>query len=1066
MLFTTNPANIQAPRRLDRAASPKYPQTQSFFLNLENPLEIDYAYGQYQQEEFSELVQQAAAAGHDGLIIRHVQDPLDSSLYIALSPSQAVMESGIEVLDETDQMHWDADSDQQQATRGFSKLLQTFGDTATRTWMRANNARAKTVDYLIQLQQVASSQPEDEPLNLFMTMKWGAEQFKSQLQYQANETVKSLLNAFGSNKSSVEGLELLLQKEQEHGALVGELVGLNAQGQPIGPGELAQSWQVKDSLALRQLMSELGFDPTSTRGKQILQHYLDVRNALQVQFAGLANALWSLATRKFAGKSLLLRREYLKIEALHKTLREQPFVPVGHFGNYVLVILKDRGPVKVGERRYVPVYKEHFEDKALFDQAYIRAEKASAGDPQIKVKSVVLDEEESLPMQLPRELLETIGQTGEFDEKQMKLLEELLVPARYDQIAEKYRKLGSSVKGGSNDFPRTFAAFTWHNANYLWKLKFGPALRSAISMAKVGVRQIENNEALDAETKLALITRQRRNISLMEKTATYMLHPKGELQALRYWFTMAYLAYGLTTAAFNFSTQLNYWAAISTEYGNVKGSKLYAQSLSDMASIPWWGERIADPNTSAEERARLVDLLRAYEKAVENGLIDQSFAYFLAGQANSGGILESTATTATGKLAHTTMEMGMIPFRLVERGNRISTFLGYYSAERSLGVPSILAYTRAAEKVDLLQGAYDAGNRPQLLQGKQAVLFMFASYTQMMQWTMAGGYERGARAQQRALGRTPTTAWTGTTMKLWIIYLLLGGLLGLPAAQNLLDIAKWAWRKFFGTANLELELRRFFKDLGVDSNWILHGAMHDIGGFDLSGKFGLGRALPGTDLLNRDFMDPFTGVGQATLQSAGPAGGIAADGVRMLGKFSQGDIRGGFKEFPGFIGSVSRAYDAYLLQENAPTYGVTTNAGERLTWDEKRGEFRDLTKKELFGMALGANPAILSKNRAEHYMLKGEQIYWHTRHADLLDKRNRAVRTGDNKMLENVDKEIDRYNDQVPTGHLRITGKDKALSLRGRRKAAATAERQGLAGPAGRALAGDVRSAFRDEASE
>lgn len=1069
--FTTNPNNLEAPERKDRAAAPKYPQTQSFFLNLENPLEVEYAYGTFDGEEISQLVQQAAAAGHDGLILHHLKDPLDSSAYIAFAPTQVAMDSELSPLDETDSMDWDPLSDQQQATRGFSKLLQTIGDKTTRVWMRANNARAKGVDYLIQLQQVAGGQPNDEPLQAFMTAKWGGEQLKNQLQYLANETVKSMLNVFGSNSSAVAGLKLLLEKEQEQGMLAGELVGLDDRGNVVTVygkivGTIPQIWEVRDSAPLRQLMADNGLDPTTTQGKRILQHYLDVRNTLQLQFNGLANALWSNVMRKFAGKPLLQRREYLRIEALHQALREQPFVPVGHFGNYVLIVEKDQGSVAVGKRRYIPIYKQHFEDQAMFQQVYVKAQQVAATDPDVRVKSLVLDEEESLPMQLPRELLNTLEQTGEFTTKQMDLLEALLIPAKYDKIAAKYKKLGSALDGGSKDFPRTFAAFTWHNSNFVWKLKYGPALRAAASLARANVRRLEQEPSLSPEEKLTQITRQRRNASLMDRATTYMLHPKGELQALRYWFTMAYLAYGISTAAFNLSTQINYWAAISSEYEKGKGSDHYLQSLKDTASIPWWGAAIASPNTPPAEKVRLLDLQAAYARAVTTGLLDQSYAYFLAGQANAGGILESTATTAIGKLAHTTLEMGMIPFRAVERGNRISTFLGFYSAERALGVPSILAYSKAAEKTDLLQNAYDPANKPELLRGKKAILFMFASYTQFIQWTMAGGYERTARAQQKAEGREVTPVWRGATVKLWLIYGLLGGLLGLPGAQNLLDLVKWAWRKFFGTANAELELRRFFKDLGLDQNIMLHGILHDFMGFDMSGKFGLGRVLPGTDLLNRDFQDPFTGVGQATLQSAGPAGGIAADGIRMLGKFGQGDIRGGFKEFPGVIGAVSKAYDAYLSQENASTYGVTTPSGERLTWDQQRGMFRDLTGKELVGMALGFTPKILSENRTEHYLEKGEEIYWRTRHSDLLDKRFRAVRTGDASMLENVTKEISKYNEQVPTQQLRITGKDQAVSLRGRRKAAMLAERQGLAGPTGRALARDVRGVTRSEDEE
>lgn len=1064
MLFTTNPDNIRTPAIGDRRKGPQFPQVQAFYLNIQNPLEMDHGWGHLDEQHLTDAIAEAVEKGHDGLIMRRISDPLDSTVYVTLAPEQAVMEAEISVRDATDQMHWDAESDQQQGTRGFSKLLQNFGE---RVWMRANNARARGVDYLIQLQQAASSQPDDAAMQMYMQVKWEGERLKNQLQYKANETVKSMLNAFGSSRASVESLKKLFEAEQATQTLAGELVGIDIYGQEVPDANTlnpsrVHTWEVRETLVLRQMVQDLGIDPVSEEGRRVIQHYLDVRNTFQLQFNGLQNALWKNALRKFSGAPQLLQREYHSIEKLHKELRSQPFVPQGHFGKYVVIVQKDQGPQGPGRPRYVPIYKQHFEDVADFNQAYKRLQSAAALDATLRVQSRVLEEEHGMPIQLPRELLETLGQTGHFSEDQMATMAELLVSAKYDKLADRYRKIGNTLPGGNPDFVRTFAAFTWHNSNYVWKLQFGPALRAAVGVARSRVRKLERME-MDPAEKLQMVTRQRRNIGLMDKATEYLMNPKGELQTLRYWFTMAYLAGSLSTVAFNLSTQINYWAALSTEFGELKGSGYYLQSLKDTASIPWWQAQIDNPATSPQEKQRLTRLKWAYEKAVQDGLLDQSYAYFLAGQANMGGVLSSTATTAIGKLAHTTMEMGMIPFRTVERGNRLSTFLGYYNAELEAGTVPIEAYSRAAVKVDLLQNAYDAANKPELFRGKKSVFFMFASYTQFINWTMAGGYERGARATSRSQGRKPPSVWHGTTMKLWIIYGLLGGLLGLPGAQNLLDLAKWAWRKFFGSANIELELRRYMKEIGLDSNWILHGALHDIGGFDLSGKFGLGRILPGTDLLNRNFQDPFTGLGQASLQMAGPAGGIAADGLRMLGKFGQGDIRGGFKEFPGVSGSVSKAYDAYVNQENTPTYGVTTPTGERMTWDDKRKEFRDLTTKELFGMAIGFQPKIISDNRQLHYMAKGEEIYWNTRRGDLLDKYYRARRTGDTELLENVQKDIDKMNGEVPHGSLRITGRDKVQSWKGRRDRSRKVELQGLIGRRGRALGADVRDIYREE---
>lgn len=1051
-VLSENPATVSTPRVEGKQEDgPAKPYLQGFYASMQNPLEQDMAFTPYNEADVLLLMAQAIDAGNDGMILRNIKDPDVTTMYVPFSRAQIAMEDELETVDETDMMGWDAASDAQQAVRAFGKLLQNFGN---RSWLRANHARQRTVDYLIQLQQVAAGQPEDRALQAFMFAKMEGERFKNQMQYVPNEVTKSMLNAFGSSKAAIEDLKKLLSAEQKTGVLVSDLVQVNG------------VWEVQDGVRLRGLMVIAGLDPTSKRGKEVISHYLNVRNSFLLQFTGLQNALTANAQRRFSATPTLLRRELLAIEDLSKKLREQPFVPQGHFGNYVVFVQQDQGPVQRGQRRFITVYKRHYESQADRDQAYLRMEKARGGDTTQRVGTRDLKDSGGLPIQLPSELLETINETGFFDDDQIKVLSELMVSTKYAKLGARYEKIGGTVKGANDDFVRTYAAFTWHNSNYIWKLQYGPALRAATAIARKNIKDLERDAMLAPEEKLALVTRQRRNLSLMENAVQYIMNPENELQALRYWITMAYLAYGLTTAAFNLSTQLHYWAALTTEYGELKGNLLYAQSLQDTTSLPIWSKMEVSPMLSQKERERIGKLRWAYERAVYDGLLDQSYAYFLAGQANSGGVMDTTMTGWVGPAAHTAMEAGMLPFRAVERGNRLSTFLGYFQAEKDRGVPDLWAYRHAAAKVDLLQGAYDPANRPLLMRGKKAILFMFASFTQMSQWTMWGGYERTARATTRAQGREAPSLARSSTMKLWVIYMMLGGLMGLPGAQNLLDIAKWAWRKFFGDANIELELRRFIQDMGKDADAILHGALHDFMGFDLSGKFGLGRVLPGTDLLNRNFQDPFTGLGQATVQMAGPAGGTAADGLRMLGKFSQGDIIGGVKEFPGVIGSMAKAWDAYLLQENTPTAGVTLKDGTRLTWDEKRGEFRDLTTKELLGMALGANPAILSKNRAEHFAMKGEQIYWENRRGDLTDKYWRALRTGDMEMLEKVQGQIEKYNEVAPDFSLSIRQKDLNSQIRGRRKAARDAEIHGLSGKHGKAIARDMQGLYRAETPE
>ena len=208
------------------------------------------------------------------------------------------------------------------------------------------------------------------------------------------------------------------------------------------------------------------------------------------------------------------------------------------------------------------------------------------------------------------------------------------------------------------------------------------------------------------------------------------------------------------------------------------------------------------------------------------------------------------------------------------------------------------------------------------------------------------------------------------------------------------------------------------------------------------------------------------GVGQGTLATMGPAGGLITDAIRMLGHFGQGQVAEGFKQFPGVIGSVSKATDAYLAQQANPTHGVVLSTGERLTWDAERQEFRDLTGGELVGMALGLNPSILSQNRDIHFTLKGEEMYWKVRRSDLMDQWARSRRIHDREMEDVYLEKIRAYNESVPFRSLAITGKDRMTSLKARQGAMRKAEVFGTTSKQARGLARDIRGSFADPSPE
>jgi hypothetical protein len=182
-----------------------------------------------------------------------------------------------------------------------------------------------------------------------------------------------------------------------------------------------------------------------------------------------------------------------------------------------------------------------------------------------------------------------------------------------------------------------------------------------------------------------------------------VLYPPWELQGLRTAATLVFLAYNAKTALMNFSTMLNTYAALTTEYGEMLGHKLFAKGLTHAAQIFTLPK---NPKTQHIQSTATTPANSAlawmYNKAVSEGVIDQSYAYFLAGQANGNSSLLEVRRSKFGQMARMATEAGMYPFRMIEKMNRLATLTMFFEAERSRGSTLEAAYVAAVQRTNLL----------------------------------------------------------------------------------------------------------------------------------------------------------------------------------------------------------------------------------------------------------------------------------------------------------------------------------------------------------------------------
>lgn len=1036
---------------------------QAYYLRLTNPMIVEEYIDAYSSGRWSALVQEALDKGHDGIWFKKASDPVEGQYFAVFSEFDVKADANIGTFDRTDTLHWDKDNPDHQNMAAMlkGKAGRFWASTIGWAGVAAMNRFAWIQDGLVQMQQRAGNQlPNgkfDLALQQFLRTTQQYETFKNLMQYPGEQVVKKLLHDTSRDDRAL--LQGALEQEWKEGGHYSQLVGVDGDGQVVyvkekngnssGNRLAVVRWEHRDSSTLRAYLAQKGIDASTDRGLQLLQLYLEYKNAMLLQLTMLERTLQDQAESRFGEAPDALNLKLMEIEQVMHKLRHTPWVPQGRFGNHVLVMKKRMLNAK-GRMVWTTVYAEHFESKAERDVALKKALQNRKSDEDVFPRE--LDEYSGIPLQLPQDFIQELADTGLYDQEQLEKAQELMVALKHKKLESRYAKLMDKVIGGaSKDFIANYAGFIWHNANFVTKTRFREDMNTAIAAARRQVRKAERstNPVDNWDTARQL----RRNMDMMRETKDYMLRPPYEFQQAKMYVTLLYLAYNIKTAVMNLGTQLNTAAALTSEYGELKGLNYWRLGMQEAAGIHFINQRLAKA-TDQETQRELNELKVLYDRAQMDGVVDQSYAYYLAGQAMSSTMTKALKRTVVGEAAHQLAEYGMFPFRAMELANRWSTLIAVYKAEMDKGrgvkpYDQLLreAYETAVAKVNLLQNSYDAANRPAFFRGQKGLFTMFMSYTQFQGWILTGGYERAARAQAKAQGQEYAGVWHGPTMKLWVLYLALAGLSGMPFGEDAMQLAQWIWRKLGEKGivgkgeNLEHEARMLAKSIGVDPNLAMHGLLHDVGGFDLSGSFGFGRVVPGMELLNKEFKSGEEALGKGVLTMSGVAGNAYQELLSAIAggmKVVKGEQRPeqALRTMPGAIGAVAKAVDAQHMQKLKPGHGVMAgNSGVPMTRDLLTGELRDLTTWELTGMALGGNPTILSQNREMHYSEIGEKVYWTNRRQEIIDKYVRAkVIEQDAEMLTKVEAKRQVFNSIAPTTGLKVTAKDLAESVRNYRK--------------------------------
>ena len=704
--------------------------------------------------------------------------------------------------------------------------------------------------------------------------------------------------------------------------------------------------------------------------------------------------------------------------------RERPYFPHARFGKIALIVKDASGAT---------LDMQHFPSRRAANAASRDALKEyPEGEILIRQVPPSVRGFQGIPLTLLQKIREGLGLTDE----QQSWLDDLIISFSPSTSFRRRLQKRENTPGFSMDAMRTYASYFFSVSKHLARIEFGPAMQEQIDLF-----QKETSAEAAAGTITDVVKRDRIR-GYMANHFEHIMNPKPDWAQLRSVAFQWYLGFNVSSAALNFTQPvLVGWPYLAAKFGDAKAAKAMMRAVKDIQGMYKLDKR-AD-NMS-------VGLFKALDRAMTEGVIDESQATELASTAQGAHISRLLPGTRAQREVMKFAGYSAWIFQQSERINRRVMFRAGW--ELALKDPDAkylneLAEQNKLEMIELWKGgftdvqarAYLAGRdvvrrtqfqyaphaRPKFMRGKKGVLFAFFMFQQNM---------------------IHFTLHSPGHIRFLAMMLFMAGLMGLPGAEDLTEVAEFAARNLLGKEfDLEREVREFVTNLTDDPEYadlLLFGtgrvgfglpALMDAVGlpkaeFDFSRRIGMGRVIPGLAELGPVGLSFDERMARITTDAAGAAYGV---GINMLRAMQDDalpidDFKRWERAMPTAVRNLSRA--VRFLREGRER----TRTGATLI-DFDLTDTDHLAEIALVGLGFQPTRATRAWDRA--LMRKEVESYWAARRSILLRVFDYSIITGDARTRQGALRDIRQYNSTVPFGIMRITGKDIRKSRKQRMKA-------------------------------
>jgi hypothetical protein len=724
--------------------------------------------------------------------------------------------------------------------------------------------------------------------------------------------------------------------------------------------------------------------------------YRQVKADFQLVLERMQKVLLNEARANFFHDPVLLQQEIGRIMKEINQMGAKPFFPLMRFGRYTIQVRNEKG-----ELLEFQTFTSNPERSRALPEIRNRHPGATIGQGYLTDSQAAV---QGMPGPILRSLRKKLEESGNLSKEMSDAIDGMLQDSLPIESFRNHFARRKKIAGFSEDSMRAYATYMVQAATHLARIEMQGDLNQAVTDLRRDSREITRTGGNG--TKRGFIA------DMSGSHLNYMMNPGNDWPMLRSLGFSLFLGFNIKSAFVN-STQLilathPYLAA---RFGDLAANKALVK---------------ATEIQTRKFRAGVVppDITRLLEDGKAQGWLDESYATELAVARSAKYTTATIPVTTAARVWAKFNEIGAWPFHTVEKMNRNLTAIATYNLWRGEGLGHEQAVAMAREAVQATQGEYAKWARPKFMQGKVgANVFLFKGYLQNQLFL--------------ALGNDPAAS------RVLFSTLVLAGLMGLPFAEDLLDLVDVVGtrlKRALGWENPKVQSREFIRqtlrEMQMNPDMFLYGLgessmglgfLGDALGFpipqvDVQGSLSMGNIIPGTSALKKlqDSGDSKASLVDFLNELGGAEASYLGQSTSALVDDSPDQWRKWELSAPAFLRGLSKAGR------------YAQNLGEFDARGQPIAEFDPTNTQdqmEVGAQALGFTPSRVSKGW-ESYMAQREVAsYYETWRRSVMGHFNNAVVNHDADDRQAALDTVREFNKDVPFPEMRITGDALQRSL-------------------------------------